>query len=123
MRAVLLPLLCGWSLLLLSLQAGAECDTEAGKRLFSKCAVCHTYDDTGVHGVGPNLWGVIGREAATAKGFLYSPAMEQSGWVWGPERLDQFLANPMQALPGTTMAFAGLKEETQRQDILCYIEG
>ena len=99
----------------------ADCDLELGKKVFAKCATCHTNDASGAHLVGPNLHGVVGRKAATAPEFYYSPAFEQLAFAWTEEELDKFLENPMERVPGTMMAFAGIKDESQRKAVICYM--
>jgi len=99
-----------------------NCDLERGKKLYSKCSICHTNDDSGQHGAGPNLHAIVGREKGTAPGFLYSiPMSEQSG-VWTVEALDEFITNPAAMVPGTTKAFAGIRSAEDRKEIICYLQ-
>ena len=72
--------------------------------------------------VGPSLHGVIGREAGAVEGFRYSNANANSHLVWSEEVLFEYLENPREYLPGTTMSFAGLKVAQQRADVVAYIK-
>jgi cytochrome c len=102
-------------------QAG---DAERGEDLFDRCAVCHTVEP-GKHKLGPSLAGVVGRPAASAEGFSYSPAMTahgEAGVVWALGTLDPFLADPRGVVPGTRMAFPGLKDEADRTDVIAYLK-
>ena len=83
-------------------------DPVAGATVFRKCVACHNVDPTGRNGLGPNLRGVVGRHAARAPGFSYSPAMAGAKLIWDEKTLARFLASPKQAVPGTRMAFPGL---------------
>src|SRR5438046_6859672 len=79
-----------------------------GKALFSRCAACHTADKGGPNGLGPNLYGVIGRKAGSKKDFSYSAAMRNSGIVWSNQKLDAYIAHPADVVTGNRMAFAGV---------------
>ena len=113
-------LIMGATILIASLGAQADCDIEAGKKVFNKCAACHSMEP-GQHMMGPSLHGLMGREVGTAEGFVYSPAMEEADFTWSDETLSAFLESPMQYLPGTTMPFAGIKKPEQRQALNCYL--
>ncbi len=99
----------------------ADGDVEDGKKVFNKCKVCHTLEE-GQHKIGPSLAGVIGRPAGTAEGFKYSDAMKESGVVWDEASIDKYLADPKGFIPGNKMAFAGLKKEEERANVIAYIE-
>lgn len=102
--------------------AFADGDAEKGKRIFNRCGVCHSVGDGERHKQGPNLHGVIGREAGKADGFnRYSDAIKNSDIVWTPERLDEYLKDPRKFLPGTNMVFAGLRNDQQRADLIAYL--
>jgi cytochrome c len=111
----------GATLLIASLGAQADCDIEAGKKVFNKCAACHSLEP-GQHMMGPSLHGLMDRQVGTAEGFLYSPAMEEADFSWNEETLSAFLESPMQYLPGTTMPFGGLKKPEQREALYCYLK-
>jgi cytochrome c len=98
-----------------------DANFEAGRRVFAQCRSCHTIDAGGGHRVGPNLHGVFGREIGTAEGFTYSRAVQEADFVWDADHLDHWLQNPQTFLPGNRMAFAGVRDETQRRDLLAYL--
>jgi cytochrome c len=94
---------------------------EAGRRAFAQCRSCHVIQAGGSHRVGPNLHGVFGREIGTAEGFNYSQAVRDASFVWDADQLDHWLQNPQTFLPGNRMAFAGVRDETQRRDLIAYL--
>ena len=83
-----------------------------------QCAVCHPTDASGKHGAGPNLRGVLGRPVASDPDFPYSEALRGRGTTWTDEQLDAFLAAPADYAPGTSMAFAGLKDPAERAAVI-----
>jgi cytochrome c len=94
-------------------------DAGHGKSVFKACAACHTTD--GANRVGPGLGGIVGRKAGTAPGFRYSDAMKNSGLVWDDKSLDAYLEAPQKAVPGNRMPYAGLKDATDRADLVGYL--
>lgn len=98
-----------------------EADYVKGRRGFQQCAACHAIPVEAGHRVGPNLHGVFGREAGTAKGFTYSPQVKASGIVWDADKIDHWLANPQTFLPGNRMTFVGIKDPTLRRDVIAYL--
>ena len=99
-------------------------DAEAGQRVFNQCRACHTIDKGGRNGVGPNLWGIVGRKAASIEGFRYSSSMRtvaEGGHVWTIENLTAYITNPKSVVPQGSMAFAGLRNEQQLKDLLAYL--
>lgn len=101
--------------------AGLTGDPEAGRRVFARCRSCHVLDE-GVNRVGPSLYGIIGREAGSVEGFRYSEANATSGVTWTEDNLFEYLENPREYIPGTIMAFPGLRDEQDRADVIAYIE-
>jgi cytochrome c len=99
----------------------ASASTERGQAASKPCEACHTFDKGGQNRVGPNLWGVVGREHASESGFNYSAAMKSKGGKWTFEELDKFLANPRRDIPGTAMTFAGIERPRQRADVIAYL--
>jgi cytochrome c2 len=104
----------------------AEGDAAAGERVFARCGVCHGVGDAN-RAQGPNLNGVFGRVAGTQEEFAprYSPAMKakgEEGLVWSEETIDAYLADPRGYIPGNRMAFAGLREEADRANVIAYLK-
>ena len=96
-------------------------DYEAGRRVFAQCRSCHTLDAGAGNRVGPNLHGVVGRHVGSAPGFSYSDALKQADFTWDADHLDHWIAGPQADLPGTRMAFVGVKDATQRRDLITYL--
>src|SRR5260221_9167665 len=84
--------------------ANAAGDAKAGAAVFKRCAVCHTSDKGGGDGLGPNLFGVAGRKAATRSGFAYSGPLQKAGIIWTEPTLTKWVASPARMVPGTKMA-------------------
>ncbi|MCS6985885.1 MAG: cytochrome c family protein [Sphingomonadaceae bacterium] len=100
----------------------ALADPARGQAAFKKCAACHSIEKGGRHGVGPNLWGIVGAPHAHAAGFAYSDALKaKSAEPWDWARLDAWIANPKAAIPGNKMAFAGISRPQERADLLVYL--
>jgi cytochrome c len=94
-------------------------DAEHGKTIFKACAACHATDHA--NRVGPALGGIIGRKAGTVPGFLYSDAMKKSDLLWDAKNLNAYVESPQQVVPGNRMPYAGLKNPTDRMDLLAYL--
>ena len=88
---------------------------------FKQCAICHKVEPS-KHGLGPSLANVFGARAAHAAGYNYSPAMKAADLSWNQGNLDRYLANPQAVVPGTTMAFAGVKDAAKRAEIIAYLK-
>ena len=95
-------------------------DVEKGKALFEQCAACHSLDGTGDYD-GPTLKGVVGRKAGSLEDYRYSAAMKRSGVVWDAGTLDTYVADPQAFIPGNRMAFAGITDKTQRDDLIAFL--
>ncbi|EAQ27809.1 cytochrome c family protein [Erythrobacter sp. NAP1] len=96
-------------------------DASAGETVFAQCRTCHLVEE-GKNGVGPSLYGVIGREAGSIEGFNYSDANANSGITWTPEVMFEYLEAPREYMPGTRMAFPGLKDPQDRADVIAYLD-
>jgi cytochrome c len=109
------------ALLALPTMASAQ-DAEAGKKVFTKCAPCHAIGPGAKNKVGPELNGLPDRAAASVEGFAYSDALKKSGLKWDDANLHKWLESPKALVPGTKMVFPGVKDETERDDLIAYIE-
>jgi cytochrome c2 len=96
--------------------------TAEGEALVFQCTGCHTIQSWDKSSIGPNLHGIVGRPVAADDDFNYSPAMRDFGGRWTRERLDQFLADPAGTVPGTSMAFPGIRDEAQRTQLVDYLQ-
>lgn len=96
-------------------------DPALGKKVFAKCAACHSVE-AGKNKVGPSLHGVVGRASGTEAGFAYSDAMKNANLTWDPATLDKYLTKPKDVVPGTKMAFPGLPKEKDRADLIAYLQ-
>ncbi|WKL56756.1 cytochrome c family protein [Asticcacaulis sp. ZE23SCel15] len=94
---------------------------EEGKKQFGKCRSCHVLIETTATTTGPHLYGVLGRKAGTEGSYPYSDAMKAHNVTWDFATLDTFLTKPRDAVPGTKMAFLGIKEAKDRENLLAYI--
>jgi cytochrome c2 len=95
----------------------------SGELLFdTRCGGCHRAIDDESHSIGPDLYGVVGRRIAAAKGYNdYSPALKALDGKWTETRLDAFLLNPRAVAPGTSMEFMGLEDQPARRAIVEYL--
>jgi len=99
-------------------------NADAGRTVFNQCRACHTIDAGGRNGVGPNLHGIVDRRAGAVEGFRYSANMRtlaEGGLTWTPENLNRYLANPKDVVPQGSMAFAGLRNDEQRANLLAFL--
>jgi len=99
--------------------AASRGNPQAGEAIYARCLGCHAlaYDRT-----GPRHCGLFGRRAGSMKDFPYSDAMKRSNIVWSAKTLGRFLANPLQAVPGTAMGYAGVTDLRERADLIAYLE-
>jgi len=99
----------------------AKASADNGKDVFKKCTACHTPDKGGPNKVGPNLWGVVGRDIGKHEGFAYSPAMASHGDKWTFEHLANYLHDPKGYVPNNKMAFIGIPDNAELADLLAYL--
>lgn len=96
-------------------------DATRGRRVFAQCMTCHAVQE-GRNNVGPSMYGIVGREAGTVPGFRYSQANLDSDVTWTEENLFEYLENPTRYIPGTIMAFPGLRNPQDRADVIEYLK-
>jgi cytochrome c len=96
-------------------------DINAGMEVAKRCAQCHTWDKGGPNKIGPNQWGIVGRERATHEGFSYSAAMKNKGGTWTYDELFHYLRSPARWIPGNKMAFVGLPKAQDRINLIAYM--
>lgn len=101
--------------------APARAEHERGELLATACRACHTLARGDGHSIGPNLFGMFGRRAASLEDFEYSDALAESDIVWTAEQLDAWLAEPNDFLPGTTMTFSGYGSAADRRALIAYL--
>lgn len=100
----------------------ASADAAAGEAVFAKCTACHTIEQGGANGIGPNLYGVMGTAiGAHAPGFAYSSALAEHGGQWTWENMDAWLTSPRAFASGTKMSFAGLSNPEDRANVMEYL--
>lgn len=104
---------------LANLLAGAS--AEKGAQVFGRCAACHSVQEGGPHGIGPNLYGIVGFKVAGQANFGYSDALVNYGGTWDFEALDAYIENPKEAIPGNRMPFAGINRANQRANLIAYL--
>lgn len=97
-------------------------DPAAGERIFAQCRACHKADASSTSGLGPNLYRIVGRRSGTYTGFRYSPAMVSANRIWTEAALDAFLLAPAKSIPGTKMAYGGLKKPEDRKNVIVYLK-
>jgi cytochrome c len=105
--------------------AAQEGNAEEGAEVFKKCRACHDIGPDAKNKVGPLLNGILGRKVGTIEGFAYSDANKAAGakgLVWTEEVMLKYLENPLAYMPGTKMAFAGLKDLQDRKDLIAYLK-
>jgi cytochrome c len=103
------------------LAANAAGDAKAGAAVYKRCAVCHTSDKGGGDALGPNLFGIVGRKAATRTGYAYSGPLQKAAIVWNEANLIKWAAGPARMVPGTKMAFPGITSKKQQADLVAYL--
>jgi cytochrome c len=98
-------------------------DAAEGEKVFKRvCSACHITTAEGPKRLGPTLFGVVGRHSGSVEGFRYSEANKKANITWTPEALDKYLIDPKATIPGTIMAFAGLKKDDERKNVVAYLQ-
>ncbi|KTE15049.1 c-type cytochrome [Sphingopyxis sp. H115] len=99
----------------------AAADPAKGEAVFAKCAACHTINSGGANGIGPNLFGALGKTHGHVPGFAYSDALKSVPGNWDFEGMDAWLTSPRKYAPGTKMSFAGLSNPEDRANLIVYM--
>jgi cytochrome c len=105
--------------------AAQDGNADAGSDVFKKCRACHAVGADATNKVGPILNGLIGRKSGSIEGFAYSPAnvaAGEAGLVWTDAKFLEYITDPRAFMPGNKMAFAGVKDEQDRKDLLAYLK-
>jgi len=97
-------------------------DASAGEKVFLACKVCHQIGENAKNGVGPQLNGLFGRRAGTVPGYVYSDANKNSGITWDEATFRQYIKDPRAKIPGTKMAYPGLKDEQKISDLVAFLK-
>jgi cytochrome c len=100
--------------------ASMTTDAKAGEKVFALCRSCHVLDE-GVNRVGPSLHKIVGRKSGSVAGFSYSDANKNSGVTWSEDVLFEYLKDPKGFMPGTKMAFPGIKNDQDRANLVAYL--
>ena len=101
-------------------QANAQ-DAAAGEKVFLVCKACHQVGDSAKNTVGPVLNGLFGRKAGTVDGYKYSDGNKNSGITWDEATFSEYIKDPKAKVPGTKMAFAGVKDDQKIKDLIAYL--
>jgi cytochrome c len=100
----------------------ATADLAKGADAFKKCTACHTVNQGGANGLGPNLYATMGEPIGQGKaGFAFSDALKGVGGNWDFDKMNAWLTSPRKFAPGTKMTFAGLSDPKERADIIAYL--
>ncbi|VAW05440.1 Cytochrome c2 [hydrothermal vent metagenome] len=99
----------------------ANSDVAAGEKVFKKCLACHTVEQGGADGIGPNLYGVLGKPHGAKPGFAFSDALKSISGNWDFDNMNEWLISPRKYANGTKMTFAGLGKPEDRANIIAYM--
>jgi cytochrome c len=99
----------------------AAASAEKGAQVAKQCGACHNFQEGAGAKVGPDLYGIVGRQVASVAGFNYSTPLKALGGTWTFDALNKWLTKPSADVPGTAMTFAGLSSEKQRADVIAYL--
>jgi len=111
--------------LLLALGTGQAlaADAAEGEKVFRRfCTACHITSAEGPKRLGPTLAGLVGRKSGSVEGFRYSEANKNANITWSAQTLDPYLKDPKAVIPGTIMAFAGVKKDDERENLISYLQ-
>lgn len=99
----------------------ASASIDEGANLFKRCVACHVVEKGGANKIGPGLWNIVNNKSAASEGYKYSTALQAYGKNWTFEELNKFLYKPTQYIKGSKMAFAGLNKESDRANIIAFL--
>lgn len=105
-----------------SMSSAVAQDVAAGEKSFNKCRACHQVGETAKNTVGPMLNGLFGRKSGTVEGYNYSEANKNSGITWDDAVFADYIKDPKAKIPGTKMAFAGIKKEDEIKDLTAFLK-
>lgn len=97
-------------------------DVAAGEKSFNKCRACHQVGETAKNSVGPELNGLFGRHSGSVAGYNYSDANKKSGITWDDAVFAEYIKDPKAKIPGTKMAFAGIKKDSEIADLTAFLK-
>ena len=97
-------------------------DVANGEKIFAQCRACHQVGDKAKNMVGPVLNGLFGRKAGSIEGYTYSPANQNSGITWDEPTFVEYIKDPRAKVPGTKMAYVGLKDEKNIRDLTAFLK-
>lgn len=120
-RSIATGLVLAACLQTISVGVALAADPAAGQKAYAVCKACHQVGETAKNVVGPKLNGIVGSPAGAVEGFKYSDAMKNSGLTWDEAALAEYLKSPKTKVPGTKMAYAGLKDDTKIADVIAYL--
>lgn len=99
----------------------SDADRSSGEKQAQMCRACHSFDEGGPNMIGPALHGFFGKKVGSRSGFEYSAVMRDADFVWTPEALNAWLAQPGRFLPGNRMAFAGVLKQDDRDELIAFL--
>lgn len=113
----------GMAFLSITAGPGLAADAAEGEKVFRRfCTACHITTAEGPKRLGPTLAGLVGRKSGTVEGFRYSEANKNANITWSAQTLDPYLKDPKAVVPGTIMAFAGVKKDDERANLIAYLQ-
>ena len=96
-------------------------DVAKGEEVFKQCSACHSIEQGGANGTGPNLWATMGKPVAEHAGFGYSDALKGKDGTWTFEEMDAWMLSPKKYAPGTKMTYAGISDPVKRGSVIAYL--
>ncbi len=96
-------------------------DVAKGEEMFKQCSACHSIEQGGANGTGPNLWATLGKPVAGHAGYTYSDALKGKGGSWTFQEMDAWLLNPKKYAAGTKMTYSGITDNVKRASVIAYL--